>query len=111
VEEGAERLALVSAELVGRADEVADDVAEHEPVFLDSYYRCELAPSFRMPFNPPVQRPQTCSAGLEAASGPAPRGAFCFGLLTATCTSGPVKASQTPFVSKPHDFFGLGSEP
>jgi hypothetical protein len=25
-------------------------------------------------FAPPVQRPQTCSAGLEAASGPAPHG-------------------------------------
>ena len=60
---------------------------------------------------PPVQRPQTCSADLEAASGPAPRGAFCFGLLTSTCAIGPVKASQTPFVSKPHDFFRLGSEP
>jgi hypothetical protein len=60
---------------------------------------------------PPVQRPQTCSAGIEAALGPAPRGAFCFGLLTATYSSDPGKASQTPFVSKPHDFFELGSEP
>jgi hypothetical protein len=39
------------------------------------------------------------------------RGAFCFGLLIAACGFGPGKASQTPFVSKPHDFFGLGSEP
>ena len=64
-------------------------------------------PRVRIPPLPPVQRPQTCSAGLEAASGPATRGAFCFGLLTATCRSGLGKASQTPFVSKPHDFSDL----
>jgi hypothetical protein len=33
-------------------------------------------------------KPQTCSAGLEAASGPAPRGAFCFGPLTSTAGVG-----------------------
>ena len=65
----------------------------------------------RIPLSPPAPTPQTCSAGLEAASGPAPRGAFCFGLLTAACGVGSAKSSQTPFVSKPHDFFGLGSEP
>ena len=74
------------------------------PAFIDSVM-------FRIPVTPPVQRPQTCSAGLEAASGPAPRGAFSFGLLTAACGVGSAKSSQTPFVSKPHDFFGLGSEP
>jgi hypothetical protein len=31
--------------------------------------------------------------------------------LFAACGSRLVKASQTPFVSKPHDFFRLGSEP
>ena len=36
-----------------------------------------------MCFGPPVLRPQTCSAGLEAASGRAPRRAFCYWLLTA----------------------------
>ena len=72
MEEGREVLAFVSAELVGGANDVADDGAEHEPVFLDNNYRYELAPSFRIPFNQPVKRPQTCSAGLEAASGPAP---------------------------------------
>jgi hypothetical protein len=33
VEEGTERLALVSAELVGRADDVANDGAKHVPIF------------------------------------------------------------------------------
>jgi hypothetical protein len=32
----------------------------------------------------PVQRTQTCSAGLKAASGLAPRGSFCIAPLTAT---------------------------
>ena len=48
---------------------------------------------------------------LRQPQAPHHGGAFCFGLLTATPDSGPGKASQTPFVSKPHDFFGLGSEP
>ena len=48
---------------------------------------------------PPVQRTQTCSAGLEAASGTAPRRAFFFGLLIETLGTGLGKASQTPFVS------------
>lgn len=54
---------------------------------------------FVMRSAPPVQKPPTCSAGPEAASGPASRGAFCFGLLTATSGSGPEKASQTLLVS------------
>ena len=35
-----------------------------------------------------------------------------FALLALNCAygAGPEKPSQTPFVSKPHDFFGLGSE-
>jgi hypothetical protein len=53
--------------------------------------------------DPPVQRPQICSEGLEAASGPAPRGTFCFGLLTAAIGIDHGKPSQNPFVSKPHD--------
>jgi hypothetical protein len=43
---------------------------------------------------------------------PEPRTTRGFALLAPNHTNGagPKKPSQTPFVSKPHDFFGLGSE-
>ncbi len=41
--------------------------------FNDKKHGLLICSRVRIPLNPPVQRPQTCSAGLEAASGPAPR--------------------------------------
>ena len=87
--------------------EVFEDVPEcHDEIPLDTSIMG--VSSVRIPHAPPVQRPQTCSAGIEAASGPAPRGAFCFGLLTTTFSSSLGKSSQTPFALKPDDFVGLG---
>ena len=46
---------------------------------------------------PPEQVLLTRSAGLPGAQSPAPRGAFCYGLLTAPMATHPRNPSQTPF--------------
>ncbi len=56
-----------------------------------------LVARFRIWFAPPEQVLLTRSAGLAGAQSPAPRGAFCYGLLTDPMATHPRNPSQTPF--------------
>ena len=54
----------------------------------------------RIPRSPPVKRPQTCSAGLEAPSGPAPRGAFWLWAPDCNLPQQPGEGVSNPFCLK-----------
>jgi len=54
-------------------------------------------PWVRIPPSPPEQDLLTRSVGLPGAQSPAPRGAFCFWLLTDPMVTRPRNPSQTPF--------------
>ena len=62
-------------------------------------------PRVRIPPAPPKQVLLTCSAKFEGAQSPAPRGAFCYGLLTALQENSPETRLKPSFVSEPPDFF------